>query len=84
MTEGEGPDILQQLEEILPSVEAHEQEARRDFQIRDYARKRQIPEEGMRTNETVQRYVTVLRDVDAAFERLRGSSTKSQRWARPN
>src|SRR3954453_17421494 len=63
-------EIPQYLRESVRSVAAYEQDARRDFQISDYARKRQIPEVSMQTNETVRRYVTVLRDVDAAQVRL--------------
>src|SRR3954449_6777363 len=63
-------EIPQYLRESVRSAGAYEQDARRDFQISDYARKRQIPEMSMQTNETVRRYVTVLRDVDAAQVRL--------------
>src|SRR4051794_16780035 len=70
MPKGEIPGIPDYLQESVRSAEAYEQDTRRDFQIQDYARKRQIPEMSMQTNETVRRYVTVLRDVDAAQVRL--------------
>src|SRR4051794_2666150 len=70
MPKGEVPEIPSYLQESVRSAEAYEQDARREFQISDYARKRQIPEVSMHTNETVRRYVTVLRDADAAQERL--------------
>jgi hypothetical protein len=70
MPKGEIPEIPRYLQESVRSAAAYEQDARRDFQISDYARKRQIPEVSMQTNETVRRYVTVLRDVDAAAVRL--------------
>src|SRR3954447_192581 len=70
MPKGEVPEIPSYLQESVSSAEAYEQDARREFQIKDYARKRQIPEVSMQTNETVRRYVTVLRDTDAARERL--------------
>ena len=66
----ERPAIPDHLQESVRSAEAYEQDARRDFQISDYARRRQIPEISMQTNETVWRYVTVLRDADAAQVRL--------------
>src|SRR5215213_7177741 len=62
MSKGEIPKIPEYLQESVRSTEAYEQDARRDFQISDYARKRQIPESSMQTNETVRRYVTVLLD----------------------
>src|SRR3954453_4942594 len=70
MPKGEIPEIPDYLQASVRSAEAYEQDARREFQIKDYARKRQIPEVSMQTNETVRRYVTVLRDADAAQERL--------------
>jgi hypothetical protein len=70
MREGEGPELPEHLKESLSSVEAYEQQVRREFQITDYARKLQIPQESMETNPTVYRYVSVLRDADAASERL--------------
>ena len=76
MIEGEGPDILQQLSADIPSVEAHEQQERRAFQIREVARVLQIPDDSVEANATVARYVTVLRDAQAGWERLRGSRTK--------
>src|SRR5687768_4172955 len=63
------PAIPEYLKQRVRSAEAYEQDARRDFQISDYARKRQIPETSMQ-NEIVRRYVTVLRDADAAQVRL--------------
>src|SRR3954449_1926480 len=70
MPKGEIPEIPGYLQESVRSAEAYEQDARREFQISDYARKRQIPEISMQTNGTVRRYVTVLRDTEAAQERL--------------
>src|SRR5215217_5428090 len=70
MSERGIPHIPEYLQESGRSAEAYEQDARRDFQISDYARKRQIPEVSMQTNETVRRYVAVLRDADAARVRL--------------
>jgi hypothetical protein len=70
MAEGGTSEIPQHLIESVLSVEAHEQQVRREVQIDDYARKRQIPKESMDENATVQRYVTVLRDADAAATRL--------------
>src|SRR5436309_957963 len=70
MPEGETPEIPQHLKESVLSVEAYEQQERRAFQIRDYARKLQIPPESLKTNPTVYRYVSVLRDADAAAERF--------------
>src|SRR5688572_11594096 len=70
MPDPERPVIPAHLQESVRSAAAYEQDARRDFQISDYARKRQIPESSMQTNETVRRYVTVLRDADAAQVRL--------------
>jgi hypothetical protein len=70
MSDPERPTIPEYLQESVRSAEAYEQDARRDFQISDYARKRQIPEISIQTNETVRRYVTVLRDADAAQVRL--------------
>src|SRR4051812_39037974 len=70
MSKGEKPAIPNYLQESVRSAESYEQDARRDFQIGDYARKRQIPESSMQTNGTVRRYVTVLRDADAAAVRL--------------
>jgi hypothetical protein len=64
------PDIPDHLQESVRSAAAYEQDVRREFQISDYARKRQIPEVSMQTNATVRRYVTVLRDADAATDRL--------------
>src|SRR5262245_36593710 len=75
MTEGEIPDIPQHLKDTVISVEAYEQQERRKFQIRDYARKLQIPQESMETNATVDLYIAVLRDADAGFERLLGART---------
>src|SRR4051794_12528201 len=69
MTRGELPEIPHDLQESVRSAEAYEQDVRRDFQISDYARKRQIPESSME-NATVRRFVTVLRDADAAKDRL--------------
>src|SRR3954447_24942638 len=76
MPKGEIPEIPGYLQESVRSAEAYEQDARREFQIKDYARKRQIPEVSMQTNETVRRYVMVLRDTDAARERLGRLETK--------
>jgi hypothetical protein len=70
MSVPERPVIPEYLKESVRSAEAYEQDARRDFQISDYARKNQIPETSMQTNEAVRRYVTVLRDADAAQVRL--------------
>jgi hypothetical protein len=70
MSKGEIPQIPEYLQESVRSAEAYEQDARRDFQISEWARKRQIPEASMQTNATVRRYVTVLRDGDAAQVRL--------------
>src|SRR3954470_593678 len=70
MSKGEIPQIPNYLQNSVRSAEAYEQHARRDFQISEWARKRQIPEISMQTNETVRRYVTVLRDADAATDRL--------------
>ena len=70
MTEGETPEIPQGLTESVVSVEAYEQQVRREFQITDYARQLEIPQESMETNPMVYRYVSVLRDADAAVERL--------------
>src|SRR3954447_3312844 len=70
MSKGEKPAIPNYLQESVRSAEAYEQDARREFQIGDYARKRQIPELSMQTNATVRRYVTVLRDANAARGRL--------------
>src|SRR3954468_8044689 len=64
------PVIPDYLQNSVRSAEAYEQHARRDFQISEWARRRQIPEISMQTNETVRRYVTVLRDADAATDRL--------------
>src|SRR4051794_10257246 len=76
MPKGEIPEIPGYLQESVRSAEAYEQDARREFQIKDYARKRQIPEVSMQTNDTVRRYVVVLRDTDAARERLGRLETK--------
>jgi hypothetical protein len=65
-----GPEIPDYLQESVRSAGAYEQDARREFQISEWARKRQIPEPSMQTNATVRRYVTVLRDADAATDRL--------------
>jgi hypothetical protein len=70
MSDPERPTIPEYLQESVRSAEAYEQDARRDFQISDYARKRQIPDISVQTNGTVRRYVTVLRDADAAQVRL--------------
>lgn len=70
MGESDVPQIPDHLKEDVLSVEAYEQQVRRVFQISDYARKLQIPQESMETNPTVYRYVSVLRDADAAAERL--------------
>jgi hypothetical protein len=69
MPNPERPAIPDYLQESVRSAEAYEQDARRDFQISEWARKRQIPEGSMH-NKTVRRYVTVLRDADAAQVRL--------------
>src|SRR3954453_13676314 len=76
MSRGEVPEIPSYLRESVRRAEANEQDARREFQIKDYARKRQIPERSMETNPTVRRFVTVLRDADAARERLGRLETK--------
>src|SRR5688572_24478846 len=76
MSKGETPGIPEHLQGSVRSAEAYEQDARRDFQISDYARKRQIPEVSMQTNATVRRYVTVLRDAEAARERLGRPETR--------
>lgn len=70
MTERQRPEIPVDLKRAVLSVEAYEQQVRREFQITDYARKLQIPRKTMETNSTVYRYVSVLRDADAAAERL--------------
>src|SRR5512144_2395397 len=64
------PEIPQDLIDSVTSVAAYEQQERRAFQIGDYAWKLQIPKESMAANETVRRYMSVLRDADAARERL--------------
>lgn len=70
MEEGELPEIPRHLKDSVLSAEAYEQQTRREFQITDYARKLQIPEESMGTKAIVYRYVSVVRDADAAAERL--------------
>jgi hypothetical protein len=70
MSERESPEIPQHLQEGIRSAEAYEQDERREFQVREYARKLQIPETSLDTNAAVQRYVEVLRDADAARTRL--------------
>jgi len=84
MPKGEIPQIPEYLQESVRSAEAYAQDARWDFQISDYARIRQIPEISMRTSETVRRYVTVLRDTEAARVRLgRFEATKFVEEADP-
>src|SRR4051794_3404385 len=76
MPKGEIPGIPEYLHDSVRSAAAYEQDVRREFQIKDYARKRQIPETSME-NRTVLHFVTVLRDADAARERLGGKETKA-------
>ena len=68
MSEGEIPEIPKHLQESLPSAGKQEEELRRDFQIREAAFDHSIPEASL-GNETVQRYVSVMRDVNAASRR---------------
>lgn len=68
MTEGEVPEIPQHLQESLPSAGAQEEAIRRDYQIREMAWRHRIPEASL-SNPTVHRYVSTLRDLDAALER---------------
>jgi hypothetical protein len=69
MSEEESSDIPQHLRDGLPSAEAYEQDARREYQIAETAWRLKIPRESLR-NMTVRRYVSVLRDLEAAHERL--------------
>src|SRR3954447_26191544 len=75
MPKGEIPGIPDYLQDSVRSAAAYEQDVRREFQIEDYARKRQIPETSME-NRTVHHFVTVLRDADAARDRLGRLETK--------
>jgi hypothetical protein len=75
MTNRKRPEISERLAESITSVEAHEQKVRREFQIDDYARKVQVPRESLQNNETVYRYMSVLRDAEAGADRLGVYST---------
>ena len=54
----------------VTSVEAHEQETRREYQIRDRARVLQIPLENFESDAAIHQYVSILRDIKAAAERV--------------
>src|SRR3954447_1801004 len=70
MKRGEVPDFSVNQKLGIRSLGAHEQEARRDYQIDNLARRLDIPRTRLRENPTVQRYVSVMRDADVASERL--------------
>jgi hypothetical protein len=62
-------EILHNLDQSLPSVEAYKQDERREYQIAETAWRLKIPKDSL-GNPTVHRYVGVLRDLEAARERL--------------
>src|SRR3954453_4215803 len=70
MKRGEVPDFSVNQKLGIRSLGAHEQDARRDFQIRQLAFYRGVDSETLETNATVRRYISVFRDADAAGERL--------------
>src|SRR3954452_20978278 len=77
MKRGEVPAFPVDQKLGVRSLGAHEQEARRDYQIDNLARRLDIPRARLRENPTVQRYVSVMRDAEAASERLGTYSTKA-------
>jgi hypothetical protein len=70
MKRGEIPEFPAQQKLGVRSLGAHEQEARRDYRIQHQAWKLAIPQRSLEEHPTVRRYVSVLRDADAARERL--------------
>src|SRR3954447_1413767 len=77
MKRGEVPDFSVNQKLGIRSLGAHEQEARRDYQIDKLARRLDIPRTRLRENPTVQRCVSVMRDADAASDRLGTFLTKA-------
>jgi hypothetical protein len=70
MTRGKIPDIPARQKLGVRSLGAHEQDARRDYRIQHQAWKLAISRRSLEEHPTVRRYVSVLRDADAARERL--------------
>ena len=68
MSEEERPEIPRELVESMPSAGTLEEQMRRGYQIRLEAWERGIPESSLK-DATVSRYVSVLRDLSAAFDR---------------
>jgi hypothetical protein len=62
-------EVPRHLVESVPSAEAYEQGARREYQIAETAWRLKVPKDSL-SNVTVRRYVGVMRDLEAAHERL--------------